>query len=394
MKILIDCRFWGEKHTGLGRYTKNLVESLLVNDKNNQYLLLLSDDDIAWFKNKKLKQNVSFIACNYPHYSLREQLLLPFLLNKLKPDIVHFPHFNVPVLWWGRFVVTIHDLIKHYSRGMETTTRHPWIYLIKYWGYKLVIKMAVERAEKIIVPSNYVKKQITSVYPKVAKKIQVIYEGIDEKFKNSKPIRQLADQNSKIINVVLSKYNIKQPFIIYVGNAYPHKNLRRLILAVKMFNLSSERDNKLNINLVISCARDIFWQRLKKEVYELKAEHFITLSGFITDNDMVAIYSQAQAFISASTMEGFGLPALEAMSIGCPVICSDIPVFREIYGNVITYFNPYDTDDIREKIGQILTLSKAKREKLKQEYKKQIKQYSWDRTAEETVKIYESCSSL
>jgi glycosyltransferase involved in cell wall biosynthesis len=325
---------------------------------------------------------------------LKEQLLLPFLLNKLKPDIVHFPHFNVPILWRGKFVVTIHDLIKHYSRGMETTTRHPWIYLIKYWGYKLVIKMAIEKAEKIIVPSNYVKKQIKSFYPKVAKKIQVTHEGIDEKFKNLKPIRQLADQSLKLIDAALSKYNIKQPFIIYVGNAYPHKNLRRLILAVKMWNQSVTTPSQQKVSLVISCSRDIFLDRLRAEVENFKAKDFINLTGFITDEDMPTIYSQAQAFVSASVMEGFGLPALEAMSVGCPVICSDIPVFREIYGNVVTYFNPYEADDIREKIGQVLALSKTQREKLKQGYKKQIKQYSWKRTAEETLKIYESCSSL
>lgn len=377
MKILIDCRFWGEKYTGLGRYTQNLVVNLLRIDKKNNYVLLVKNDNL-FDTNALSSARVQLARCNVVHYSLREQLEIPLILNKLRLDLVHFPHFNIPIGYFGKFVVTIHDLIKHYSRGIETTTRNPLIYAGKYLGYKFVFNQAITRSKKILVPSEAIKKEILKFYDIPGDKIIVTYEGVDDKF----VIQQKKEE-------ILGKYGIKKPYVIYVGNAYPHKNLRNLILAIRLMNNSN-----LSIQLVISCARDIFWHRLEKEIKELRAQHLVKLVGFIPDEDLVILYSHAQAFVMPSLMEGFGLPALEAMRVGCPVVCSDISVFKEIYDKAARYFNPINLESMKENIAEVINLNNNARNLLISRGREQVKKYSWEKLAINTLKVYESCFSL
>jgi len=389
LKILIDCRFWGPKHTGLGRYSKNLVKNLLAIDQKNQYILFFRHRIIKDFKISQFA-NVKAVSLKIPHYSLKEQLLLPFLLRKIKPDLVHWPHFNLPFFFGRPYAVTIHDLIKHYSRGMETTSRHPATYFIKYLGYKLVFGRAIKKAKKIIVPSTVIKKQLLGYYPKLRQeKIKVVYEGIEEKFSQAKNKKA----NFRPCLKVLKKYKISKPYLVYTGNVYPHKNIRRLILAVKIVN-NQRPVSAPALNLVIACSRDVFWQRLKKQIAEFKADSFVNLAGFIPDQDLPAVYSQAEAFISPSLMEGFGLPGLEAMAAGCPVVCSKIPVFKEIYGKAACYFNPNDVNSIKAKIQALINWPPAKRREKVRQSLNQVKKYSWQSCAQETLKIYESCLSL
>lgn len=402
MKILIDCRFWGPKDTGLGRYTKNLVENLLaIDNKNNYCLIFRQKADYEKLCNNlpalKINRLFDYKILNVVHYSLKEQLIFPWFISQLKPDLIHFPHFNLPFFWQGKYIVTIHDLIKHQSKGMATTTRHPWIYFLKYAGYKLVIKQAIKTAKKIIVPSEAVKKEMITTYKVSQEKIAVIYEGVDNQYQISQPKagRSRAENiKYKISEKVLQKYKIKKPFVIYTGNVYPHKNIRRLILAVKMVNSVRVNCHQTPIKLVIVCGRSIFLNRLRKEIKELKAESFVLLPGFISDNKLKFLYSKAELFITPSLMEGFGLPALEAMATGCLVICSNIPVFKEIYDKAAIYFYPENVEDIKEKIINTLNLSLKMKEQIRKEGYKQVKQYSWRKCAEETLKTYEGCFSL
>ena len=374
MKIAIDCRFWGPKHTGLGRYTQKLVENLLKIDNKNQYFLIFQKENLNNLTIEKFS-NKTIISVDVNHYSLKEQLSMPLVLNRIKPDLVHFPHFNVPLLYSGRYIVTIHDLIKHYSKGLATTTRQPLVYLAKYLAYKKVFSNTVKKAEKIIVPSKAVKKQLIDVYPKTKSKIQVIYEGVD--LKVSTPRRRPK-----------GLLRGEQQYVVYAGNVYPHKNIRRLILAVKMVNQT------VKLELVIVSARSIFLKRLKKTINEFKADRFVTLLGFVEDKGLVLIYSQAKAFISPSLMEGFGLPGLEAMASGCPVVCSHIPVFKEVYNKAALYFNPKDVSDIKDKILKVIKMDEQERVNLVKAGEDQAKKYSWQKTARQTLEIYENCFGL
>jgi len=378
MKIVIDARMSGLEHAGIGRYVSNLVRAISNQQSaisNQQFVLLVRKNHFDEIR-KEVGKRFRLEVADYSHYSFQEQILLPINLLKIKPDLVHFPHFNVPILWWGKQVVTIHDLIKHESKGQETTTRPSLLYWFKYLNYRFLVWLAVKRAVKIIVPSHRTKKELVQRFKLDPDKIVVTYEGVEKKFQQS----AISNQQSAII---LSKYKIKKPFLIYTGSLYPHKNVERLVEAIK--KLQNSKTPKLQ--LIIVCSRNIFYDRFKKKIKEMKAEKLVNLIGFVPDEDLVGLYQEAEALVFPSLLEGFGLPGLEAMACGCPVICSDIPVLREIYSEAALYFNPYDSDDIAEKIKLIVKNDKL-RQRLKKLGPELAEGYSWQKMAEETLRVY------
>ena len=188
--------------------------------------------------------------------------------------------------------------------------------------------------------------------------------------------------------------------MIYVGNAYPHKNLERLLQAFKILVHSSRftvhskkivnrQPSTVNLKLFIVCPRDVFFQRLEKEIAKRELDKRVKLTGYLTPDELSLLMSHAQAYISASQSEGFGIPGLNAMAAKVPVICSDIPTFREVYGNAAFYFNPDDPKDIAQAIKKILEDKKTRRD-LVNKGNQQVKKYSWLKMAKQTLKVYES----
>jgi glycosyltransferase involved in cell wall biosynthesis len=179
-------------------------------------------------------------------------------------------------------------------------------------------------------------------------------------------------------------------WFIYVGNAYPHKNLKRLIEA--MVNLNKKV--KENIQLYIVSSRNVFTKRLEKLIKDLRAEDYIKLLGFVPDDKLIVLYQKSLAFVFPSISEGFGLPGLEAMNSQTLVACSDIPVFKEIYKDVPIYFNPFDVNSISDSMKLVLEMDPEAREKKIEKGLTLAKTYSWAKMAKETLKVYESCFSL
>lgn len=384
MKILIDARMYGLEHAGIGRYVMNLVHQLVAIDKSNNYQILLKnnkqqEDLISNFKFSLKTSNFKFQIVNIPHYSLQEQLELPKILSQLDFDLAHFPHFNVPIFFNKPYAVTIHDLINHSYRGRSITTRFPLLYWIKYLGYKFGFSSAVYKAKKIIVPSKAVKDDLLSYYEIDPSRIEVTYEGVDEVFSSKFKVQS--------VKFILNKYKIKTPYIIYTGSAYPHKNLSKLIRAVKILNERYQLNEKLL--LVLASSRSVFTERLMEFIRSEDADDHVKFLGFIPDKDLAQLYKSARAFISPSFSEGFGLPAVEAMASGCPIVCSNIPVFREVYFNAPIYFNPSQEEDIAKSINQVISLSKQERARIIQKGFDRAKQFSWEKMAEETLKVYE-----
>lgn len=174
MKVLIDARLYGPKDTGIGRYTQKLVENLVKIDSKNNYLILLRQSD---YSSLSFPKNWTKVLADFKHYSFEEQLKMPVLLYKLKPDLVHFPHFNVPIFYFGKYVVTIHDLIMHkFTVGTATTRKFP-IYQIWRLGYHIAFAKAIYGSKKVIVPANSIKKDVVNYYKINPKKVEVTYEG-------------------------------------------------------------------------------------------------------------------------------------------------------------------------------------------------------------------------
>jgi glycosyltransferase involved in cell wall biosynthesis len=368
MRIGIDARLWDQ--TGVGRYIRNLVTHLQKIDKKNNYVLFVRSQDLENFKSQITNPNWKIVKADIKWHSISEQIKFPLILNKQKLDLVHFPYFSVPILYKKPYVVTIHDLIiNHFSTGEASTLAYP-LYFGKRVSYQFIIKQAAKKAKKIIVPSSATKEEIIDHLRIPGKKINIIPEASDKNLKLQTP-------NSKSQN--LGKY------FLYVGNAYPHKNLVSLIYA---FNKIAKDDKDLKLILVGQ--KDFFYQRLEEENQSDK----IIFYGKATDRELVNLYSNAIALVMPSLMEGFGLPVLEAMSLRCLVVCSDIPSFREIASNSAIYFHPEDANDIKETMKSVyLNNGKYKQEKLEPAFKRSQK-YSWEKAAVETLNVYESCVHL
>ena len=374
MNIGIDARMFGLKHAGIGRYVKNLINEIsFVIAKKSLTITLFSNSKTLSVLKKQYGNKFQYRQANFPHYSLKEQLFFPATLYKSGVDLIHFPHFNIPLFYRGPFVVTIHDLIKNYSRGSQTTTRNPLLYQFKYRGYCQVLKYAIKKSQLIFVPSQFVKNDILENYAVPANKIVVTYEGVDEKLKNARPKN----------NQVFAKYKISKPYLLYVGSAYPHKNLPCLIEAIKI-----ARQNHPHLTLVIVSARNVFLQRLHQKIKKAEAENFIKLTGFVSDEILNQLYQQATAFVFPSFSEGFGLPPLEAMQNNCPVISSNASCMPEIYGQAALYFDPHQPQEIVNQLDRLLDNPALKKDIIK---KGQIKtqQYSWQKMVEKTIQGYE-----
>jgi len=376
MKILIDARLYGLENAGLGRYVMNLVDNLLKIDRRNSYTVLLGK---KYFNRLNFRPKWNKVLADFTHYGLAEQIKLPRIISELKPDIVHFPHFNVPFFYSGSFVVTIHDILMHKNKGLRATTLPAPEYYLKRLGYKTVFRHAVTKALKIIVPSNFVKKELVRFYRVNPAKIIVTYEGFDAKISGGESPEK-----------VLGRYNLRAPFFIYAGNAYPHKNLERLVEAI--LQLNQKRDEK--VLLAIASARSVFTERLEKMIKKLGAGSYVRLLGFIPDADLGILYQYSLGFTFPSLSEGFGLPGLEAVSCGTLLLASDIPVFEEVYKTNAVYFNPYDFTSIEKTMQEVLEMDVvARREKI-EKAKEFAKRYSWDKMARETLKVYEGSTNL
>lgn len=378
MRIVIDGRLWAE--TGPGRYIRNLVTQLGKIDPVNEYHLLLLKDD---YERVDLPSNFKKVLADFRWYSLAEQIKLPRILKKINPDLVHFPHFNVPIFYnqrlrpftglKGKYVVTIHDLIHHHFQMRRATTRNPLAYRLKRLGYDKAFRQAVFASIKIITPSQFVKKQLVDEYKIEKNKVYVTYEGADESLINLAKQEKIGD-----FSKTAAKFNIQKPYLFYVGNAHPHKNLPRLIAA-----FGKVRKQFPKTSLVLSGPDHHFWQQLKEEVNT----EGIIFTGFVADRELVSLYKNAAVYVMPSLEEGFGIPLLEAMACGCPVVSSRAGSLMEVGGDAALYFNPEDEAEMAEKITRVLEDKKLK-ESMVKKGEDRVKEFSWKKMAKETVNIY------
>ena len=362
MKIGIDARLYGTKHRGLGRYVKHLVDGLALTDSHNQYVIFLTSDNFDEFTIQS--PNVKKVLLNARWYSFKEQYLVQWIIKKENLDLMHFPHFNVPFNFTGRYIVTIHDLIiDHFPDSRATTLPH-WQYRLKLFLYKGMVRRAVKRAVTIIVPSEFVRQDLANIYHVPLAKIVKIHEGGD--LENNQPATGL------------DRLKISKPFLLYVGAAYPHKNLERL---VKVFQ---KIEPVGRYQLVLAGLEDIFYRRLATS---FKTDDII-LTGYLSDAELAALYQRALIFIFPSLYEGFGLPPLEAQAYGLPVVAADCSALPEVLGRGALYFNPESEAEMAEKIKSVLEDQKVRQDLIRQgQINRQ--RFSWQKMVLETIKLYQ-----
>jgi len=362
MRIGIDARLWDE--SGVGRYIRNVVRGLDVQLKNHELVIFLQKKSIdsMQFKNP----NIRLVQADVRWHSVSEQLLFKNIIEKENIDLMHFPYFSYPILYKKPFVVTIHDLIiDHFPTGKTSSLPLP-LYYLKRIGYSKIVRSAVMNAGKIIVPSEDTKKEIIKHYNAKSSQIKVIYEGFDP----------LIQRNHQKLELVSKNY------ILYVGNAYPHKNLGNLIKAFQKIREVHD------IELVMIGRRDFFYDRLSANSFN--GVHFL---HNVDDSLLFEYYKNAICTVVPSFMEGFGLPLLEALSLSCPVASSNTSSLTEVGGDACLYFNPKNVDEIAEKVNRLVSDS-ALRERLIIRGLKQSRKFSWEDCVRQTIDIYESSNSI
>jgi glycosyltransferase involved in cell wall biosynthesis len=377
MRIGIDCRLAGLRHAGIGRYIENIVQRLPLLEQSAQHsiqwVFFFSDQEQATAVLGEVSEHttVEIVFAPIRHYTFAEQLRMPGIFSAQKLDLLHVPHFNMPLLYRGPTIVTIHDLLWHQQRGSSVTTLSPLLYWAKYAFYRLVTRTAIARAKHIIVPAETVKKTVSALFPSAAHKISVTKEGARQLL-ISPSSRQAAERATK-------RPSNKQPYLLYVGSLYPHKNI-----AVVLRALSQLPDYTLKL----VGSRTVFQDSMQRQVRKLGLSHQVEFLGFQSDEQLAHLYSAAAALVQPSLSEGFGLTGVEAMSLGTPVIASDISIFKEIYQAGAVYFDPHSSADF---VTQVRSLEKqSARSELSKRGRGVAAQYDWDRTTEETLALYVS----
>ena len=361
MKIGIDARLYGIGHRGLGRYTQKLIEQLERLDHDNEYVIFLQPEEYEQYQ--PVNPKFTKVLAPYRPYSWQEQLIFPQLIGKYHPDLMHFPHFNVPVIYGCPYVVTIHDLIITHYPTSRATTRNKFVYQLKLFGYRVIVKLAAKRARQVITVSDFTRQDIIKLLGVAESKVVRIYEGAD-------PVSPA--QTEPIF--------APQTYLLSVGAAYPHKNLEFLCKAFSKF--ATDKDYKL----ILVGRKDVFYERLEQSLTDEQKKNIIFF-GEATDEQLANLYRNALAYVFPSLLEGFGLPALEAQSANIPVISSNLSSLPEVLGDSALFFDPNNQQALIDELQKISTDS-ALRSKLIEQGGENIKRFSWEQMGREILKIY------
>lgn len=379
MRIGIDMRMAGTGE-GIARYTEELVRHLAEIDFVNDYFLVChirASSTLRQAQGKVQNSKFRIVETNIDYYSWAEQTKFIWELVRLKLDVMHFPSFNAPIFYPGKFVVTIHDMIHHFFPGKKKAR------LVHRAAYRAVMRSAIAGSRKIIAVSESTKRDILENYQVPEEKIAVIYEGVGEGFFAADIADKLVLDRDRGSASYRTKFHITKPYLLFVGVWRQYKNLPRLAAA---FDILHERHGR-DLQLVLAGKIDPFYS----EVYEgvMKASHRVDIlaPGRVTDEELRALYHGASLFVLPSLVEGFGLIGVEAQAMGVPVAVSDIPVLREVLGDGALYFDPQSEEDMAAKMNMVLS-DKHLQHKLTTAGKLNVKRFDWRKCAEATLKIY------
>lgn len=357
MRIVIDAR---ELRTTTGRYVERLLHYLQTVDKQNDYTVLLKPKDFdGW---EASSPNFTKVVCPYREFSFGEQFGLAWQIYRLKPDLVHFTMPQQPIFYFGRVVANIHDLT-------TTRFRNPaknWaVFKIKQWIYRVVIWLVAHKSKRIIAISEYARQDIAAYARIKPGKITVTYPAADKIEEQAAPVKELEGKD----------------FLLYVGRALPHKNLKVAIDAFQEVKWSHP-----GLSLVFAGKVDANYRKLESYAKNKKVAD-VVFTDFVSDSQLRWLYEHAKAYVFPSLSEGFGLPGLEAMLYGLPVISSRATCLPEIYKDAAIFFDPKSSKDLALKMQQLLDEPELAK-KMAAAGRKLVKQYSWQKMAEETQTIY------
>lgn len=368
MNIGIDARFFGERGQGLARYTERYVSWLCAQTSLPfSFTVFVRSIPRVAIHNKKIR----FVRAPFRWYTLAEQTAFLRMLQRSNADLMHFLHFNVPLLYRKKFIATIHDLILINHAGSHNSARHRVVFAVKEMGYRLVLNHTVMDAESLITVSEYTKNDILKNFSRPANTIFTINNGLDQ------PLS--ANQETPPGEPLPARY------LLYVGNAYPHKNVSWLITNTLLW-IKQHKD----FHLILAGKRDHFWREIAKRF----GTHAPTMHILydMSDSQLAYLYRHALVYVTASLCEGFGLTPLEAMTYNTPVLASNRSALPEILGSGALFFDPDSPTDFHEKL-TVISLDEGTRLKLNQNARGVIKKYTWESMGAQILDLYRSRQS-
>lgn len=370
MLIAIDCRVWGLRKGGIGRYAQELVANIGKLDRDNSYTLIMLPEDTEGLQ---LPENFTILPLDIPHFSFNEQTRLNKELNARNFDLVHFTNFNHPILYRRPFVVTVHDLIMHrYPSGRSQKS------LVRRTAYKRVMSDC-RRAKTVIAPSEATKKDLVGQLKFKEGSIVVTPEGSSRHFRLHR-----ADE----VKSIRAKYSLPSRYLLFVSRWEPYKGMLELLEAYK----SLVKDDP-ELGLVIIGKSDPQSPHISNAVEMARTEMpNIVLPGFVSDADLAAIYSAATVYVHPSWYEGFGIMILEAFASGVPVVTTTAASLPEVAGDAAITVHPKNSAMLRDAIQKLLKDS-SRRQELINAGLERVKKFSWQKMAEQTLGVYEEVLS-
>jgi glycosyltransferase involved in cell wall biosynthesis len=364
MRVAIDAR---KLHDfGIGTYIRNLLRQLARIDHDTEYVLLCGEADLGVAA--QLGPNFRAVLEPSPNYSIREQLHVPWVLRRERPDLFHAPHYVLPAGVHCRSVVTIHDCI-HLMFPQYLPSKMALAYArAQMWA-------AARRSHCILTVSDASKRDILQLFNVPPEKIVVVYNAIDSHF--------WITPEQETVARVRERYQLDHKFVLYVGNIKPHKNLVRLIEAFDELRRGDLEDLKL---LIIGDEISKL-PGLRRAVHRHKLHKHVRFLGYLPDDQLAVLYRMASVFAFPSLYEGFGLPPLEAMASGTPVVTSNISSLPEVVGDAAVLVDPYDVGSIVDGLRRVLT-DPARAEEMRRKGLIRAREFSWERSVAKTLEVY------
>ena len=371
MRVAIDIRRAGDY--GLGTYIRNIVNQLARIDNESRYLLIGERRHIAEFDS--LPDNFELLEYAHQPGTFSTHLHLPWLLRKQRVDILHMPWFYAPAIVPSRLLITVHDLSDVLAPPVGAS---PPVQT----GRLFFARRALNRADHIFAVSHASKRDLARFFHIPESKISVVYDAVDERFLNE-PLPADADR-------ILERHAVNTPYVLYAGNIRPQKNLPRLIeaFAVAKAELRGNPEFDQLKLLVIGEALNRHAD-LRRAVVRARVREDVRFLGFVPGPVLRVFYSRALAFLFPSLYEGFGLPPLEAMAHGTPVLTSNVSSLPEVFQEAALLVNPENVFDIARGIRQILT-ENALRQTLRRRGYERARMYSWENAARLVHAAYRS----
>lgn len=369
MKIGFDIR--RADAFGVGTYIKSLVRALARRGPEHEYALVGGSKQQALLDD--LPDNFHFVSYEKSYGAIDSHLRFQFLLRRMGPQVYHVPHRAVPYFMPCPYVVTVHDLDQilfrdaYGSRMRAETLFH-------------VVRRGLWRARRIVAVSEATKRDLMNLLGVPSEQIEVIHNAIDEQFteSDSEPVRRQ----------ILERYQVDYPFLLYVGNIQPQKNLPRLVEAFAVVQAELEQHPRFGALRLIIIGNELgAHPDLRRSVIRSRVQQRVRFLGFVPTQTLRVFYSSAEAFVFPSLYEGFGLPPLEAMAQGTPVVTSNLSSLPEVVGDAAVLVNPENVFDIARGIRQAL-LDEDLRRTLAIRGREQVARFSWDRAADRVLEIY------